>query len=416
MKLNEIITGSTGKFALVGMNSQGKTHALSEFYSKHKKTTIFIENESKADEALKNTVGSSPLIGWLERLLRLDEIKNSIDRQINSVDLAEIGQGSNLTISLRNTVSNFKGLVGAEIATSSNQWGKPGSGETFLGELLLVEQMIQKGNRNPIRYLLIDEPETFLHQSLYRTVCGILCRLSKKMCVVVSTHSADYLKAYCDDLNEVVYVRNGELRQLELNDACVEKISALDVYCKYTDNMDKAAKWIIKHLPDYFRTFIMPKIIECLFCGIAVLGEGQAEEAVFECLQREYATDEALGETSFAVIHGKYMMPAYLSILQSAGVQTVAIFDSDEGKENYWNKALNTAIEELSPLHYSFEEDVEKYLKIERTNNDRNFKSVTSPLAVRMMYLNKDDKLRQLMEEVHGLIRSAKVGPEMAGH
>ena len=110
------------------------------------------------------------------------------------------------------------------------------------------------------------------------------------------------------------------------------------------------------------------------------------------------------------------MMPAYLSILQSAGVQTVAIFDSDEGKENYWNKALNTAIEELSPLHYSFEEDVEKYLKIERTNNDRNFKSVTSPLAVRMMYLNKDDKLRQLMEEVHGLIRSAKVGPEMAGH
>ena len=31
LKLNEIITGSTGKFALVGMNSQGKTHALSEF-------------------------------------------------------------------------------------------------------------------------------------------------------------------------------------------------------------------------------------------------------------------------------------------------------------------------------------------------------------------------------------------------
>jgi len=405
-RLDNIIQ-SSGKYVLVGMNSQGKTYALKELYSNHKDETIYIKNESKADEALKTTVNSSPLVDWLGRLLDINSIQENIDRQIASVNFSNLAQRSNLNISLKNTLQNFKGLVSAEIKTRSNTWEQPGSGETFYGELLLVEQMINCRRNNPIQYLLIDEPETFLHQSLYTGVCTILSHLSQQMCVIISTHSPEFIKTYCSNLSEVIYVRNGNLKQLLPDDEYIKSIRNINIY-SLTNNMDRSIRQLMSEsiFKRYFTMSIRPKILEYLFCQIAVIGEGIAEQEMFECFKRRYSDDAITGNTSFDIVCGKYLMPAFLTILQDIGVRTVAIFDGDNRKTDPWNRGINESIINLSTKRYIFDEDIEHYFEIIRDHNDNNFKPVTSPMAIQLKYINADCKLMALLEEIKTLVES----------
>lgn len=405
MRLTDI--GQTkGRFALVGMNSQGKTYALEEFYKKHKRNTIFLENETKADEALKNTAASSPLIDWLERLLDLKQIQNNIDEQICSVNENSLGNKVNLNIKLVNSVSSFKGLVSTKIETNSNGWNIPGSGETFLGELILVEQMIRNGKKNPIKYLIIDEPESYLHLSLYFSMCAILKRLSETMCVIISTHSIDFLKVYCDNLDQIIYVKNGELTHLKNNSEYIKDIQSLKLYTEYKGNMSMEVSRIFDGLDQYFRYFICPKILECLFCKTVVLGEGFAESAMFDCFMHYYAEEGLLGKTYFTTVSGKYLMPIYLFILSEIGVETVALFDKDSNKkDNDWNTAVNKEIEKLSCQHYGFEIDIEDELKIKNNGRkDRNYKTVTSPMNIQLLFLEKNQQLMCLLSNLKTLI------------
>ena len=405
MRLDEIV-GDKGKYILVGMNSQGKTFALQEYYRKHKKTTIFIENETRADEQLKSSTNSSPLVEWLERLLDIKSLQKLISEQIERVNISDNIDYSNLDICLQATVENYKGLVAANIKTKSNRWGKPGSGETFLGQLLLIEQMIGKGNKNPIKCLMIDEPETFLHQTIYPTIIGILKRLSEKMRVIVSTHSPEFLDLYIDNLDEIILVTNGKLNPIFSDQSLIERILEQSLYDVSNPNMDKQTKKIITLLPQYFDQFMKPVIIRTMFSKIIVLGEGVAEDTLFSCVQKRNQNEEFLNYTSFFTVLGKYLMPAYLDIFKLLDLKTIVLFDADAKYSDPWHKKVNESITQLSDDYYCFEDDIETYLRFEKPKNDKSYKGLSVPIMIQSAFLSNDSCLDDLIRALTNKIKS----------
>ena len=101
-------------------------------------------------------------------------------------------------------------------------------------------------------------------------------------------------------------------------------------------------------------------------------------------------------------------MPIYLSILKDIGISTVVLYDLDSNKENPWNTEVNRSIEELSTRQHPFEENIECFLGIEKPKGkDSNFKTVISPMEIHMLFLDKNQKLRELLFEIKALIEEA---------
>lgn len=191
MFLDYMNSNNLSRLALVGTNSQGKSYLIANTFKKELlKKSILIGNEVKADENLKNSADNSTLITWLNTLMDNSKIKDEIDNEINKIDLSEINKDSFLNISLQNNLTSYKGIISAEIKTSSNEWGKPGSGEKFLGQLILISKILEDNKDDTYEYLVIDEPEQHLHPSLYIKIASILNKISNQgIKVIIATHS-----------------------------------------------------------------------------------------------------------------------------------------------------------------------------------------------------------------------------------
>ena len=199
------------RLALVGTNSQGKTYMINqEFKGSKSKKAILIMNEVKADENLKNSTDTSTLITWLNSLLDNTNAKKALQEEINKVDLSSINENSFLNIGLSNNLESYKGIISAEIETDSNQWHKPGSGEKFLGQLLLISKILEDNKDDTYEYLVIDEPEQHLHPSLYIKVAKILNKISNQgIKVIIATHSPIITQYFVDDTSEICKIVDG---------------------------------------------------------------------------------------------------------------------------------------------------------------------------------------------------------------
>ena len=397
---------------LVGLNSQGKTTILSNFYDSNKKNSIFINNEVRANEYIKNSASNSPLIQWLQKLIEIKDIQDSINKQLSTIDLDDINKISKVDISLSSSMDDYKGLVKVDIDTASNQWHKPGSGETFLAELLLVKKMLNPSIKNPIKYLIIDEPETFLHPSLFSSVCKILNDISTYTKVLIATHSPKFLEYMNVNLCSVAYVNDGDLFPLMSDLAYQNELNNISLYSMILNYSDeellkkhsyKNIRKIMSNFDKYFNIFIKPKIIQALFSKIVVIGEGRTEKILFDCCKKENRNMYS-SQIEYIDFYGKEFMLFFATIIQSIGIKVVLIFDYDINKSDELNLKLNKALINFPNIH--FEKEIENYLNIKKEKNDDNFKSITSPMTIYDMYLDKNKDLFNLMHDLDVLIKS----------
>lgn len=398
--------------ALVGPNSQGKSTALQKFKNSD---CILIDNEVKANEYIKNSVSSSPLIQWLEKLLDINFIQDKIKEQLKSIDLADINNLTNVTVNLDSATKDYKGLVNVDIITSSNQWKKPGSGETFVAELLLIKKMLKPDIQNPIKYLVIDEPETFLHPSLFIKVCDVLKEISQYTKIIIATHSPEFLNYFVDDLGSIIYVQDGSYKQLYNNDECLDYFNRIPFYNKILSMTNeelennkecfKSITKILNKLDGYFNIFIKPKIIQSLFAKVVVLGEGRSEKILFECFKEEKRHQNYMGNVDFIDLYGKEFMLYFSKILNIFGIKTIIIFDEDKNRSDELNLSLNKELLSLSCI--SFEYDLEKYLLIEKEKS-RDFKPIFSPISIYNMYKDRDEKVIKLIDRIEDYIINVK--------
>ena len=404
MKIEDIINEGN-IYTLVGMNSQGKTYTLNDFYKRHKEETIYIANEVKADESLKNSVDSSPLILWLERLLSISDIQKLIEEQLNDIDLTDINSKSNVSVELKSSAKNYKGLITTEIKTESNTWKKAGSGETFLAELLLVEKMLTTGTNNPIKYLIIDEPETFLHPSLYISVCSTLKRISTYSKILISTHSPKIVNYITEDINEIILVERGELKQLKSSQ---EYINLMDKNIVYnSEPLLTTTRKAKDKMNEYFNIFIKPKLINCLFSKIVIIGEGMAEQVLFNCFKSKKENKDYIGIIEFETLYGKDFIPLFSDIIKDIGLIPIIIFDKDVNVKNNpdAHKKINKYIEENNEYIISFENNIEEYLELDDSEkNSPGYKAINVPIQIEIAFLNDDLKINKLIDDIENTI------------
>lgn len=399
MFLNYMEENNLSRLALVGTNSQGKTHMITqEFKGPKGKKTILVTNEVKADENLKNSTDTSTLITWLNSLLDNTEAKKALQKEIDKVDLSSINKNSFLNISLINNLESYKGIISAEIETDSNQWKKPGSGEKFLGQLLLISKILEDNKDDTYEYLVIDEPEQHLHPSLYIKVAKILNKISTQgIKVIIATHSPIITQYFVNDTTEVCKVVDGTCNFLPSIEELLNISLQFDCY-KIEDLKLRDYKLIENKFELYFKNFVFPIILKALFCNYMLLGEGAIERKIFELYLLKYGSNMKKNDIEFAIVDGKIFFPIVISVLNKLEIKVLTLYDLDAENQTV-HSYLNQTIEELSNSAIGFKPKIEDYLNITKEMNTGKYRGEV--ILMSEFYLNNNDKLLSLLENIN---------------
>ena len=390
------------RLALVGTNSQGKSYAIAqELKGAIGKQTILVANEVKADENLKNSADSSTLISWLNTLLDNTNAKQAIQDEIDKIDLSSINDDSFLNISIKNNLDSYKGIVNAEIKTDSNQWNKPGAGERFLGQLLLISKILEDNPDETYKYLVIDEPEQHLHPSLYIKVAKILKKISTQgIKVIIATHSPVITQYFIDDTNELCKVVDGTFNFLPKIDELMTLSQSFDCYQKDELKLKHYTAIETKYSL-YFRNFVLPIILKALFCNCMLLGEGAIERKVFDVYLLKYGSTMKKNDVDYAIVDGKVFFPLVISVLKKIGTKVITMHDLDD-EGNPLHVYLNNTIGELSDKVITFKPNIETFLGI--TKEMCNDKYMGSIILINEFYLDDNEKLNELLEMINNTI------------
>lgn len=399
MFLNYMEENNLNRLALVGTNSQGKTHMITqEFKGAKSKKTILVTNEVKADENLKNSTDTSTLITWLNSLLDNTEAKRALQDEIDKVDLSTINNNSFLNISLSNNLESYKGIISADIETDSNQWKKPGSGEKFLGQLLLISKILEDNKDNTYEYLVIDEPEQHLHPSLYIKVAKILNKISKQgIKVIIATHSPIITQYFVDDTTEICKVIDGSCNFLTSIKELINISLEFDCYKKDELKL-KDYKLIENKFELYFKNFVFPTIVKSLFCNYMLLGEGAIERKIFELYLLKYGSNMEKNDVEFAIVDGKIFFPIVISVLNKLGIKVLTLYDLDAENQPQ-HSYLNQAIENLSNSVISFKPKIEDYLNITKEMSNGKYRGLV--ILMNEFYLDNNDNLLELLNNIN---------------
>jgi len=398
---------SLDRLALVGTNSQGKSYIISqEIKGAIAKKTILVTNEVKADENLKNSSDSSTLVTWLNSLLDNTGAKAEIQSEIDKVDLSGINNNSFLNIKLTNNLDSYKGIVSAEIETDSNQWKKPGSGERFFGQLLLISKILEDNNDSTYEYLVIDEPEQHLHPSLYIKIAKILNKISHQgIKVIIATHSPIITQYFIEDTSEISKVVNGKCEYLPYLSDLIKTSNDFDCYKKPELKL-KDYENIENKYELYFKNFILPIIIKSLFCRYMIIGEGVIERKIFELYILKYGSNLEKNDIDYAVVDGKIFFPIVLSVLKKIKCKTITLFDKDKDSEPF-HQFLNKIIEELSDKVIGFAPTIETYLEISKDDYKDKYRGLT--ILMSEFFLNSNSKLLELLDNINKNIELLRV-------
>lgn len=398
MNIKDYIVGSDiSRLALVGTNSQGKTYALEQLSkdSEIRNCSICIWTEVKADENLKNSADGTTLVSWLNRLVDMSEIKSKIDEKISWFDFSSINNDNFINVSLANNFSSYKGIIGAEITTSSNIYNKPGAGERFLGQLYLISKILEDNNDAFYKYLIVDEPERHLHPSLYMKMSMILNKISKQgIKVIISTHSSEILSYFVEDTNEIVKMRNGNPIFIPSKAYLINLRNKYNVYTEEKFKFSSFCK-IEGYIDLYFENFILNVIYRCLFSEIVIIAEGYAEDEIMKLYKERYKSNYKLGTLEYSIVFGKCFFPWIISILKELQLKIIAMYDRDSYDDKHEN--LNKIIQQLADEYIMIDPKIEEKLNLP-TGTD---KVKLMIIELRKMYMENNDELEKILSLIN---------------
>lgn len=193
-------------------------------------------------------------------------------------------------------------------------------------------------NMNDKNILLLDEPESFLHPPLAKQLGEIIAKSSSvNKQIFISTHSADLLKGILSvnkDVNIIRITRDKEFNQFNL----LKK---------------EAIEQIISN-----PMLLSSNILNGLFCEKVYICEAESDEEFFQSLHDKIS----LYDNAFFT-HGKnkQTLKDISKIYNTLSIPNYRIYDFDILKDEDFNKALNTFINE---------QDKNKYIEIRKKVNE----------------------------------------------
>jgi len=409
MKIMSIIkeyveSNNKQRIALVGYNSQGKSYQLNELAKEEKNRAVYVASETKSDDNMKNSADKTTLIEWLTKLVGVKEINNRIDEVISKLDITS--EITNISVSLNSSCNSYKGLIEFGIKTQNNDNGLPGSGEKFLGQLIMINNILKTKEKVGYEWLIIDEPEVHLHHSLFPLIGKTLKNISENgIKVVIATHSPEILNFFIKDTDEIIRMNNFNPYYLKKLDYYMNIKNDLIIY-KDNNYMMDSYKRLKPKEEFYFNEIMKENILKALFAKTIIIGEGIAEEQIFAMLKQKYSDSYYTLNIATIIAFGKCYIPWYAMILKDIGINVISIYDRDENKSKpndlLKHKKINELINDLSndtlPI---FNQDgidvnkIEEYLQID-TKSDDKAKSLINEMWSK--YFDCSDDLSCLLE------------------
>ena len=398
------------KLALVGANSQGKTYQLEQFAKENKGKVIFVESETKSDENMRNTATNTTLIEWITELVGIDDLNNVIDNIISNLNIKN--NNDRVKVEIKNSLETYKGLIEFSVISNSNCKKSAGAGEKVLGQLLMIENMLNKENTK-YEYLLIDEPESHLHPSLYVLISQTLKNISKRgIKVVIVTHSCEILKYFVENTNEIIRMNNLSPQPLKETRYYYQLKNQFNIYTNKDLFMDSYNR-VKDKLDLYFNKIMLSQIYKSLFSDLVIIGEGIAEEEIFDMYINEYTSDYYNFNVSYIIAHGKELMTWYSKIFNELGIKVICIFDQDN-EDSIKHKTINDTIKKETTDYIEISvsgkghknNKIENYLNINMADGDKGKYIITE---LRKLYINNDERLFELLKIIDDKIRKNSV-------
>lgn len=229
-------------------------------------------------------------------------------------------------------------------------------------------------NMNDKNILLLDEPESFLHPPLAKQLGEIIAKSSSEnKQIFISTHSADLLKGILSvnkDINIIRITRDKEFNQFNL----LKK---------------EAIEQIISN-----PMLLSSNILNGLFCEKVYICEAESDEEFFQSLHDKIN----LYDNAFFT-HGKnkQTLKDISKIYNTLSIPNYRIYDFDILKDEDFNKALNTFINE---------QEKNKYIEIRKKVNE---------VLKEESYANggindiKEDELRNMVINMFNDLKKSKI-------
>ena len=389
------------RIALVGANSQGKTYQLEQLSKACNGKVIFVESETKSDENMKNSAEKTTLIEWITELIGLDDINAVIDNIISKMRINNSNE--RIFVDLKNSVKSYKGLIEFVMKSNNNSKELAGSGERVLGQLIMIDNILDDNN-SKYEYLIVDEPEAHLHPSLYYLIAKTLNNISHRgIKVAIATHSEEILKYFVEDSSEIIMMK--DLNPIPLKNTDYYYHLKDGIAC-YEDEMLMMESY--KKIKDkdnlYFKTIMFDGIYKALFSNTVIIGEGVIEEELFNLYLTKYYENYYNKNVCSIISHGKEMIPWYISILNDIGINNICIYDcdnEDSPKHKYLNEYIENNAKKKIKITNSEKNDLEHFLGISIKDGNKGKYDISE---LRYLYLNKDEKLMGLLNQINDLV------------
>lgn len=229
-------------------------------------------------------------------------------------------------------------------------------------------------NMNDKNILLLDEPESFLHPPLAKQLGEIIARSSSEnKQIFISTHSADLLKGILGvnkNVNIIRITRDKEFNQFNL----LKK---------------EAIEQIISN-----PMLLSSNILNGLFCEKVYICEAESDEEFFQSLHDKI---NLYDNAFFTHRKNKQTLKDISKIYNTLSIPNYRIYDFDILKDEDFNKALNTFINE---------QDKNKYIEIRKKVNEVLKKESYANGGINDI---KEDELRNMVINMFNDLKKSKI-------
>jgi len=215
-----------------------------------------------------------------------------------------------------------------------------GSGYQSLLRLAVIETLLALQDKTPC-YLLIEEPEIYLHVHLRRYFAGVLSRIAAEgNTVVYTTHSPEFIDL--SSPHDIVRLSRNRVGATEVRQVPEDAVF----------NFAKAKGKLARLGND-----------DLLFSRYALLAEGQDDQGVISELLDARAFDKNVHSLSIINCDGKANIADYVRLCWHFGIDFYVIHDEDDPlRDEKLNRRIGEIVREAKPAIpslWSFKPDLE---------------------------------------------------------
>jgi predicted ATPase len=270
------------------------------------------------------------------RTAKLKQIEDGLSNHVASYLGLQASDPLSIALALPTHQELFEKVVGLQVTERKDgptlPAGRLGSGHRALLRLATVETLLELQDSDESLWLLIEEPEIYLHVHLQRYFSEVLQKVSKSgHQIIFTTHATEFV-----DLERAYeIIRLGK---------------------------DSAGSTTSKQVPEkttFGFTSVSRKVRrlgneELFFSAHALLTEGQDDQGVIELLCRKKGLDLNAHSVSVINCDGADNLADYISLCTHLGIDFYVVHDEDDPKKDEKrNLAIEAAVKKAAVKHSS---------------------------------------------------------------